>query len=152
MHLIDIQHRESLRCTMCWSDILLYHKMMTTIALANISIQSHHHHFFFMMRTFKISLSSLSWETWWNCTVSTHESSIPFFQKFLNLDLENSWSHCSVFLCCPSFGGYAMVPIQCNDFWQRPQAVACSLLLCLLCLSKIRYWEEMENLLYLPEP
>lgn len=56
---------------MCWFDTLLYHKMMTTIALANISIQSHHYHFFLMMRTFKISLSSLSWETWWNCTVST---------------------------------------------------------------------------------
>lgn len=67
-------------------------------------------------------------------------------------NLENSWSHCSVFVCCPSFGGYAMVPIQCNDFWQRPQAVAYSLLLCLLCLTKIWYWEETENLLYLPEP
>ena len=53
---VDIQHRASLRCAMCWFDtlILIYCKVITPVALANISIMSHNYYFFSVVRTLKI--------------------------------------------------------------------------------------------------
>lgn len=95
------------------------------------------------MRTFEIcSLSSLSWETWWSSTVSSPRVLILFVQKFLNLAEPGKSVH-SLF-CLPFLTSIWRL---CNDLWQRPQAVACSLLLCLFCHCKIQYWAKMENLL-----
>lgn len=51
---IDIWHYVSLKCTVCWFDMLIYCNIITTIALPGTSIMSHNYQFFFVVRAFKI--------------------------------------------------------------------------------------------------
>lgn len=72
LDITDIQHHASFSCTTWWFDMLIYCQIISTIALANITITSHDYYFLFLWEYLRSTLSAA-----FKCVVDGYKWIIP---------------------------------------------------------------------------